>query len=260
MEVYVGSALAVSAELLRRRAVLGVDAGSPPGPTRPPRAHAQAEHLRQAPAVHRLGHDDRLSPGRVAGRPPVVRPRDHAQHLRSVRRQPRRRRRRPERALSTTTWTTDLCSPTTSATRTPTASRTTTSHTAACSRATGPVATQPRRSFHVGYTGTNVADADTDGDGVRDGADDTGSRRHPQPRRAQPHRRLGPLRRRGTLHAADDGHAGARSQEQPSERLRPREPVQPVPAVHGFREPARDIVNSDTGAPFDDSPNWYSLQ
>ena len=143
-----------------------------------------------------------------------------------------------------------------SATRTPTASPTTTSRTAACSARTGPPATRSRSRT-----------TSTTGHGPRRRRHRRrrrarrrrrpGPRRHPEPHGAEPHRRV---RRRptGRAPASRTGCAEASGHE-PPERLRPGEPVQPVPAVPS-RGPARCPSTSGTGAPFDGSPNWYSLQ
>ena len=98
--------------------------------------------------------------------------RRRAQHLRAVRRQPQRRRESTLRARTTTTSTATATCPTTSVTRTPTASPTTTSRTAACSDRTGSTCYAIEKPYYIDYQGTDLADGDTDGDGVRDGADD----------------------------------------------------------------------------------------
>ena len=51
--------------------------------------------------------------------------------------------------------------------------------------------------FHVTYAGTDIVDADSDGDGVRDGADDQDHDDIPNVDGAQPDRGLRPGRHRG---------------------------------------------------------------
>jgi hypothetical protein len=117
--------------------------------------------------------------------------------------------------------------------------------------------------FHVGYTGTNVTNPDTDGDGVRDGADDTDHDDVPN---------LDELSRIDASSGLDDREAtckvrttGTVANPAPDPKLwHPNaygrvNPFNPCMPFRGSRTCPR-IVNGDTGAPFDGSPDWYSLQ
>ena len=138
-------------------------------------------------------------------------------------------------------------SPTTSATRTPTASPTTT-------RSIGPLTAgwwkacySDEAPYPIKYAGTEPFDADSDGDGVLDGADDQDFDDVPNimelSRNMAGDRPLDPqdLRQRGGT--VDRG----------AHRRRPGEPVQPVPAGLDTRGPARAIpIDRRTAyAPFD---------
>ena len=137
----------------------------------------------------------------------------------------------PRRPTGTSTAT--ATSPTTSATRTPTASRTTTrSHgpmTAGCWNA----CYSNEAPYPIKYAGTKPSDADSDGDGVLDGADDQDFDGVPNimelsRNMAGDFAVLGLVdslrRQRGDLQPRDLAHRGA------------RQPVQPVPAGHGLAD------------------------
>jgi hypothetical protein len=115
------------------------------------------------------------------------------------------------------------------------------------------------KPWHINYGGTNVADADTDGDGVLDGADD------------QDHDDIPNLMELSRYAASglidwDDAKGQCNPEDQPAlptptyhpnafGRMNPLNPC--LPAVWSRTCPSH--VNSDLGAPFDGSPNWYSL-
>ena len=208
------------ADVLGRRAVLeqGRERASEPGRRR----------LLEAGRVPRLGCRSRatrpsVSPTRAPRSPPG---RSAATTGGSARRStsatstvtatlPRRRR--------TTTSTSTPASTTPSATRTPTASRTSGRAPAASSPSTGPPCTTRRRKYYVNYAGVRLDDEDTDGDGVRDGADDQD---HDDVPNVMECSRV--ARPRGRRHRPQ-GRAREHVLGPPLARL--REPVQPVPAA-----------------------------
>ena len=113
------------------------------------------------------------------------------------------------------------------------------------------------KPFHTGYAGTDVADEDSDGDGVRDGADDQDHDDIPN---------LNELSRVAASHIFD-GDSACEPRELPKldekfehpdayGRVNPFNPC--LPAT--FSRTCPRYYNSETGAPFDGSPNWYSLQ
>ena len=129
-------------------------------------------------------------------------------------------------------------------------------------------ATDSESRYPSTYAGTKLDDADTDGDGVRDGADDQDHDDLPNMMELSRFAASQLLERhRHGKRCTIDPHA-SRTTSRPRTRsstirpwthVRPGEPVQPVPAVHATRGPARSYVESAaTGAPFDGSPNWYS--
>ncbi len=127
----------------------------------------------------------------------------------------------PSRATSTSTRT-GSC-PTTSATKTPTASRTTTSRTAASFPATGPAATAARLRTRWPTPARTSSNDDTDGDGVRDGADDQDHDDIPNIAEMSRNAASGhPIVKGCNSDGAVNLRAGRRA----------REPVQPVPAGH----------------------------
>ena len=117
------------------------------------------------------------------------------------------------------------------------------------------------KAFHVGYTGTQVTNADTDGDGVRDGADDTDHDDIPN---------MDELSRRDASGLDDrESEADCKARTTGLPALNPKSnhpdaygqvnPFNPCLPFQFSRTCPR-FVNADTGAPFDGSPNWYSLQ
>jgi IPT/TIG domain len=108
--------------------------------------------------------------------------------------------------------------------------------------------------FHIGYGGTNHVDADTDGDGVLDGADD------------QDHDDLPNVMELSRVAASGlfDGKATCVPQDGLGDVVHPNA----YGRVHPFNPclPARQsrtcpkIVSAATGAPWDGSPTWWSLQ
>jgi hypothetical protein len=117
------------------------------------------------------------------------------------------------------------------------------------------------KPFHISYAGTSHVAADTDGDGVLDGADD------------QDHDDVPNVMELSRIAASgyDDREPGklctARTTTPPPAldpknnhasaygRVNPFNPCLP----NQFSRTCPKIVNSGTGAPFDGSPNWYSL-
>jgi hypothetical protein len=113
------------------------------------------------------------------------------------------------------------------------------------------------RPFPIEYAGTDVIDPDTDGDGVRDGADD------------QDHDDVPNLLEISRMMASGLNDAVV--------TCKPRDPLPSPPATHhpnayGRVNPYNPCLPAtwartcdlhpsfgDAGAPFDDSPNWYSL-
>jgi hypothetical protein len=110
------------------------------------------------------------------------------------------------------------------------------------------------------YAGTDVVNSDTDGDGIRDGADD------------QDHDDIPNLMELSRYAASDpslddnepgytckpaDGLPEPPAMWHPDEygRVNPFNPCLPA----RFSRTCPRIVNGSTGAPFDGSPNWYSL-
>ena len=116
------------------------------------------------------------------------------------------------------------------------------------------------KPWHIAYAATSHVDADTDGDGVRDGADDQDHDDVPNVMELSRNAASGLTT--GTRKTCASARARRRSRRTTGtrERVRPREPVQPVPAEPLLAHlPARSS-NASLGAPFDGSPNWYSLQ
>jgi hypothetical protein len=113
------------------------------------------------------------------------------------------------------------------------------------------------KPYYVGYTGTNIVDPDTDGDSVRDGADDQDNDDVPN---------LDELSRMDA--SGFDDTDGTTCKPDP---LAPKPPDTNHPNAYGRVNPFNPCLpgrsrtcaryfNSDTGAPFDGSPNWYALQ
>ena len=113
------------------------------------------------------------------------------------------------------------------------------------------------RVYYVPYTGTDLADPDTDGDGVRDGADDQDNDDVPNVMELS--------RPRGLRVRHDTDGRDCAPRKEPRSRpsravrvIRPREPVNPcLPNLRARTCPSH--YNDKTGAPFDDSPDWYSF-
>jgi hypothetical protein len=115
------------------------------------------------------------------------------------------------------------------------------------------------KPFHLGYAGTSHVDADSDGDGVRDGADD------------QDHDDIPNI-----MELSRNAASGLDDTEPTEGQCSPRKnPALPTPLHHAgtygrvnpFNPclPARwsrtcpSHYNETTGAPYDGSPNWYAL-
>jgi hypothetical protein len=110
--------------------------------------------------------------------------------------------------------------------------------------------------FHVAYAGTNIADADTDGDGILDGADDQDHDDVPN---------LAELSRMAASHLDDT--SGSQCKLDPAlasvkinhpnafGRVNPFNPC--LPDTESRTCPL--YVNATVGAPYDDSANWFSL-
>jgi len=116
------------------------------------------------------------------------------------------------------------------------------------------------KRFQIAYAGTSLVDADTDGDGVRDGADDQDHDDVPNVMEMsridasgyddrEPGKLCTP--RTTGLPALDplNNHSGAYGRVNPFNPCLPKRWSRTCPSK----------VSSDTGAPFDGSPNWYSL-
>ena len=111
--------------------------------------------------------------------------------------------------------------------------------------------------FPIEYAGTDVIDPDTDGDGVRDGADD------------QDHDDIPNLLEISRMMAS--GLSDAMATCRPLDGL-PTPPATNHPSAYGRVNPYNPCLPAvwartcdlhpsfgDAGAPFDDSPDWYSL-
>jgi hypothetical protein len=123
------------------------------------------------------------------------------------------------------------------------------------------------RPYYITYNDTDIADPDTDGDGVRDGADD------------QDHDDVPNLMELSRIAASnpthDDREAGqncvlAESIENMFEEVDPPHylhrddygrvnPFNPCLPVTHSRTCSRGVAFGDRWAPFDQSPNWYAL-
>ena len=134
-------------------------------------------------------------------------------------------------------------------------------------RATGRAATPKEKPFGISYAGTSrdqdgvrdaATDADSDGDGMRDGADDEDHDDIPNVMELSRNAasRLDDTDGRDCSPRKDPG-AGRRPAARG--RVRPGEPVQPVPAGRPVAHLPAATTTRTTGAPFDGSPDWYSL-
>jgi hypothetical protein len=115
------------------------------------------------------------------------------------------------------------------------------------------------KPYFIGYRGTNVADGDTDGDGIRDGADD------------QDHDDIPNLMELSRIAASGINDTDNGTHCKPDKDL-PKPPDTWHPDAYGRVNPfnpclpftgsrtCAKYVNSNTGAPFDGSADWYSLQ
>jgi hypothetical protein len=113
------------------------------------------------------------------------------------------------------------------------------------------------KPYYIDYKGTDLTDADSDGDGVRDGADD------------QDHDDIPNLMELSRIDAS--GYFDGISACEPDPDA-PKPPDTNHPDAYGRVNPFNPClpyrgsrtcpvaVNGGTGAPFDGSPNWYSLQ
>jgi hypothetical protein len=113
--------------------------------------------------------------------------------------------------------------------------------------------------FHIEYAGTSHVDADTDGDGIIDGADD------------QDHDDIPNVMELSRIDASgwDDRNFGRDCEPR---KLPPLPPEIHHPTEFGRVNPFNPCLpatwsrtcpmhwNAGTGAPFDNSPDWYSLQ
>ena len=139
----------------------------------------------------------------------------------------------PSCATSTTTRTASC--PTTSATRTPTASRTTTRPTGRMHAGLlGRLLQRARRPYRDPLRRHDLVDPDTDGDGVRDGADDQDH--DDVPNLMELSRNAASGRCRLPIGGDKRRPCPTTRQREPVSRAGRREPVQPVPAVHGFAD------------------------
>jgi hypothetical protein len=112
------------------------------------------------------------------------------------------------------------------------------------------------KPYYVPYEGSDIADADSDGDGVRDGADD------------QDHDDIPNLMELSRFDASGYFDGEATCKPDPDA---PKPPDTNHPTAYGRVNPfnpclpyiksrtCAKYVNDATGAPFDGSPNWYSL-
>ena len=112
------------------------------------------------------------------------------------------------------------------------------------------------KPYYIAYKSHEPDDADSDGDGVRDGADD------------QDHDDIPNLMELSRFAAS--GFFDGKRACKPKDDL-PKPPATNHPDAYGRVNPfnpclpytgsrtCTNYVNDDVGAPFDDSPNWYSL-
>jgi hypothetical protein len=110
------------------------------------------------------------------------------------------------------------------------------------------------KPFHIGYGGTSHVAADTDGDGVLDGADDQDHDDVPNVMELSRIAASG-IDDRKKLCTPLDGLPTDFHHPFAYGRVNPFNPCLPSTVSRTCPK----IVNSGTGAPFDDSPNWYSL-
>ena len=121
-------------------------------------------------------------------------------------------------------------------------------------RATGPRCYKSEKPYPITYAGTDLVDPDTDGDSVRDGADDQD---HDDVPNLMELSRWPP---RSGVRGVDGACGKAARRPRAAPGTRPRQPVQPVPAVRQFAHLRPASVDRRTAyAPFDDSPNYLIL-
>jgi hypothetical protein len=114
------------------------------------------------------------------------------------------------------------------------------------------------KAYYVPYAGTSIVDADSDGDGVRDGADDQDNDDIPNVMELSRRRASGGLDDtdgRDCAPRKDPAPPAKPGRENVFGRVNPFNPC--LPDVESRTCP--NHWNGSTGAPFDDSPNWYSL-
>ena len=116
------------------------------------------------------------------------------------------------------------------------------------------------KAYHIEYAGVDFADADSDGDGVRDGADDQDHDDIPN---------LEELSRIDSSNPPEDDRGPGICKPDPA---LPKYPDPNHPSSYGRINPFNPClpyrysrtcpkaVNDSTGAPFDGSTNWYALQ
>jgi hypothetical protein len=113
------------------------------------------------------------------------------------------------------------------------------------------------KPYYIDYLGTDIADGDSDGDGVRDGADD------------QDHDDVPNLMELSRIDASGYDDRGDATCKPHKDLPKPPETHHPDaygrvnpfnPCLPGRSRTCARVVNSQTGAPFDGSPNWYALQ
>ena len=114
------------------------------------------------------------------------------------------------------------------------------------------------KPWHIAYAETSHVDADTDGDGIRDGADDSDFDDVPN---------VMELSRNAASGLIDWDGETCKPRDQPPlpsdnwhenayGRVNPFNPCLP----NRYSRTCPHTTNSSLGAPFDGSPNWYSLQ
>ena len=99
--------------------------------------------------------------------------------------------------------------------------------TAACTPGYWAACYTKEKPYPIAYAGTDLVDPDTDGDGVRDGADDQDHDDVPNLMELSRNAACGRARR--SIGCDDEG----RGRANPT-RARARQPVQPLPAVHRY--------------------------
>ena len=114
------------------------------------------------------------------------------------------------------------------------------------------------KPWHITYAGPSHVDADSDGDGVRDGADDQDHDDVPNVMELSRNAASGlDDRKPGMLCTPQDDPPLPEDFWHPDEygRVNPFNPCLP----NTKSRTCPKIVNAELGAPLDGSPNWYSL-